>query len=49
MAKIGRRLHGERRRYRWVLKDVNFEVEPGKTLGVIGINGSGKTTLLKMR
>ena len=47
MAKIGRRLRGERRRYRWVLKDVNFEVEPGKTLGVIGINGSGKTTLLK--
>lgn len=34
--------------YRWVLKDVNVEVEPGGTLGLIGINGSGKTTLLKI-
>jgi ABC-type polysaccharide/polyol phosphate transport system ATPase subunit len=47
LAKVGRRLRGQRRSYRWVLRDVNFEVEPGKTLGVIGINGSGKTTLLK--
>jgi ABC-type polysaccharide/polyol phosphate transport system ATPase subunit len=37
-----------RRDYRWVLKDVNLEVEPGGTLGLIGINGSGKTTLLKI-
>jgi len=34
--------------YRWVLKDVNFEVEPGGSLALIGINGSGKTTLLKI-
>jgi ABC-type polysaccharide/polyol phosphate transport system ATPase subunit len=34
--------------YRWVLKDVSLEVEPGGTLGLIGINGSGKTTLLKI-
>src|ERR1700742_3554562 len=34
--------------YRWVLKDVSVEVEPGGTLGLIGINGSGKTTLLKI-
>ena len=37
-----------RHEYRWVLKDVNFEVEPGGTLALIGINGSGKTTLLKI-
>ena len=37
-----------RRNYRWVLKDVNFEVEPGGSLALIGINGSGKTTLLKI-
>lgn len=34
--------------YRWVLKDVNLAVEPGGTLGLIGVNGSGKTTLLKI-
>lgn len=34
--------------YRWVLKDVSLEVEPGGTLGLIGVNGSGKTTLLKI-
>jgi ABC-type polysaccharide/polyol phosphate transport system ATPase subunit len=37
-----------RREYRWVLKDVTFDVPPGGTLGLIGINGSGKTTLLKI-
>jgi ABC-type polysaccharide/polyol phosphate transport system ATPase subunit len=40
--------NGTRRDYRWVLKDVNLHVEPGGTLGLIGINGSGKTTLLKI-
>ena len=39
---------GSRHDYRWVLKDVNFEVPPGGTLALIGINGSGKTTLLKI-
>jgi ABC-type polysaccharide/polyol phosphate transport system ATPase subunit len=34
--------------YRWVLKDVDLEVEPGGSLALIGINGSGKTTLLKI-
>jgi ABC-type polysaccharide/polyol phosphate transport system ATPase subunit len=40
--------HGTRKDYRWVLKDISLEVEPGGTLGLIGINGSGKTTLLKI-
>ncbi len=30
------------------LKGVNFRVEKGRTLGVIGRNGSGKSTLLKL-
>jgi lipopolysaccharide transport system ATP-binding protein len=34
--------------FRWVLRDIEFEVAPGGTLGLIGINGSGKTTLLKI-
>ncbi len=37
-----------KREYRWVLKDINLDVEPGGSLGLIGINGSGKTTLLKV-
>jgi ABC-type polysaccharide/polyol phosphate transport system ATPase subunit len=40
--------NGTRRDYRWVLKDVSLDVEPGGTYGLIGINGSGKTTLLKI-
>ena len=39
---------GNEKAYRWVLKDVSVNVEPGGTLGLIGINGSGKTTLLKI-
>ncbi len=48
MRKIGRRLKGGGRDYRWVLKDINFELEPGDTLALIGINGSGKSTMLKV-
>lgn len=32
----------------WVLQDVNINIEPGKTVGLIGANGSGKSTLLKI-
>ena len=39
---------GRRHDYRWVLRDVSFEVPPGGTLALIGINGSGKTTMLKI-
>lgn len=32
----------------WAVSDVSFEVERGKSLGIIGANGSGKTTMLKL-
>ncbi|OGS22115.1 MAG: hypothetical protein A3J83_03855 [Elusimicrobia bacterium RIFOXYA2_FULL_40_6] len=34
-------------KYFYALKNINFELEKGKMLGIIGPNGSGKTTLLK--
>lgn len=53
--KLGRDLVGRATRrhkgddqWRWVLRDIDFEVEPGDALGIVGVNGSGKSTLLKI-
>ena len=42
------RAHKGSSEYVWALKDINFKVEQGDVVGIIGRNGAGNSTLLKL-
>jgi capsular polysaccharide transport system ATP-binding protein len=42
------KVYATRRGTRTVLKDIDFTLQPGKNIGILGRNGAGKSTLIRL-
>jgi len=49
VGRVGDLLKGNTEpRWRWALRDIELQVEPGESMAFVGANGAGKSTLLKV-